>query len=250
LGVPREASADELRRAFTRLAKEHHPDVNAGPAAAARFQSVMEAFEVLREPRARLAYDARRRGGVTGDGGYDAAAMRARSAAFERARESARAAAADAEASARAGGGPAGARGFSTAMAMLERALRPRSLAGGALVCGAVWWLMEAVGGAGVDDAAYGRDGGARVPAWWNAESARWETPAPWSPRFRAHETRMVPRHLVHAARPPVAEAPAPAAAAAGDGAEADSRVEGSASGHAFAAAAAARSGASDIVLR
>ncbi|MFI5254655.1 MAG: DnaJ domain-containing protein, partial [Candidatus Limnocylindrales bacterium] len=59
LGVPREASAAEIKKAFRRLARKHHPDVNKGdPAAEQRFKEINEANEVLADPQKRKAYDA------------------------------------------------------------------------------------------------------------------------------------------------------------------------------------------------
>ena len=58
LGVPRTASQADIRKAFRRLAREHHPDVNKGDAGAEqRFKEVSEANEVLSDPEKRKAYD-------------------------------------------------------------------------------------------------------------------------------------------------------------------------------------------------
>ncbi len=57
LGVPRSAGADEIKKAFRRLARKHHPDVSKAPDAAARMQELNEANEVLRDPEKRAAYD-------------------------------------------------------------------------------------------------------------------------------------------------------------------------------------------------
>jgi len=58
LGVPRTASAADIKKAFRKLARQHHPDVNKGDAAAEqRFKEVSEANEVLSDPEKRKLYD-------------------------------------------------------------------------------------------------------------------------------------------------------------------------------------------------
>ena len=58
LGVARDAGQKEIKRAFRKLAREHHPDVNPGDAASERkFKQVNEAYEVLSDEKNRKAYD-------------------------------------------------------------------------------------------------------------------------------------------------------------------------------------------------
>ncbi|HEV3000806.1 MAG TPA: DnaJ domain-containing protein, partial [Solirubrobacteraceae bacterium] len=58
LGVPRDADETQIKKAFRKLARELHPDVNPGdPAAEARFKEVAEAYEILSDPERRATYD-------------------------------------------------------------------------------------------------------------------------------------------------------------------------------------------------
>jgi curved DNA-binding protein len=57
MGVARDASQDELKRVYRRLARKYHPDVSKEANAEARFKEVQEAYEVLKDPQKRAAYD-------------------------------------------------------------------------------------------------------------------------------------------------------------------------------------------------
>ena len=57
LGVSRDASEEDIKKAYRRLAREHHPDVNADPAAEDRFKEVAAAYEILSDPQKRQQYD-------------------------------------------------------------------------------------------------------------------------------------------------------------------------------------------------
>lgn len=57
LGVPRDASADDIKRAYRKLARKYHPDVSKEPDCEARFKEVQEAYDVLSDGDKRQAYD-------------------------------------------------------------------------------------------------------------------------------------------------------------------------------------------------
>ncbi|MEP9361387.1 molecular chaperone DnaJ [Nocardioides sp. CN2-186] len=66
LGVARDADADALKKAYRRLARQYHPDVNPEPDAQDKFKEISLAYEVLSDPQKRAAYD---RGGDPFGGG-------------------------------------------------------------------------------------------------------------------------------------------------------------------------------------
>src|SRR5579863_5278887 len=81
LGVARNASADDIKKAYRKLAMQHHPDRNQGDKAAEqKFKDLSEAYEVLKDDQKRAAYDrfghaafengAGGRGGGPGDFGF------------------------------------------------------------------------------------------------------------------------------------------------------------------------------------
>lgn len=69
LGVGRGATAQELKDAFRRLARQYHPDVNKAPDAEERFKELNEAYAVLSDDQKRAAYDRFGHSGVDGMGG-------------------------------------------------------------------------------------------------------------------------------------------------------------------------------------
>jgi len=58
LGVERGASAAEIKKSYRRLAQKYHPDVSKEPEAEARFKEIAEAYQTLKDPEKRAAYDA------------------------------------------------------------------------------------------------------------------------------------------------------------------------------------------------
>src|SRR5213083_1976745 len=68
LGVHREASEAEIKKAFRRLARELHPDVSELPDAEERFREVVEAYEVLSKSETRELYDRYGHAGLRGGG--------------------------------------------------------------------------------------------------------------------------------------------------------------------------------------
>jgi DnaJ-class molecular chaperone len=65
LGVPEDASQDDIKKAFRALAKDAHPDVNDDPKATQRFQEISEAYAVLGDAASRREYDSKRESGKT-----------------------------------------------------------------------------------------------------------------------------------------------------------------------------------------
>src|ERR1041385_553343 len=58
LGVKREANAEDIRKAYRKLARKHHPDLNPGDKTAEdRFKKVQEAYDVLSDPKKKQMYD-------------------------------------------------------------------------------------------------------------------------------------------------------------------------------------------------
>ena len=68
LGVPRNASEEEIKRAFRKLAFQYHPDHNKDPGAEDKFKEINEAYQVLSDPEKRSSYD--RYGRVVTRGGF------------------------------------------------------------------------------------------------------------------------------------------------------------------------------------
>jgi curved DNA-binding protein len=87
LGVPRDASQDDIRAAYRKLARRYHPDVNKDEDAGERFAEASEAHEVLRDPEKRARYDRLGQNwkagqDVSGTEGFDGGGFRGRPSGF------------------------------------------------------------------------------------------------------------------------------------------------------------------------
>lgn len=68
LGVQRDADKEDIKRAYRRLARKYHPDVNREPGAEDQFKEINRAYEVLSEPETRARYDRFGEAGISGAG--------------------------------------------------------------------------------------------------------------------------------------------------------------------------------------
>lgn len=68
LGITESATADEIKKAFKKLAVQHHPDKKGGNKE--KFQEINEAYQVLNDPKKKQQYDMMRKGGFSGGGGF------------------------------------------------------------------------------------------------------------------------------------------------------------------------------------
>lgn len=66
LGIGRDATDEEIKAAYRKLAREHHPDVNGSPQAEDRFKEIAGAYEILSDPEKRARYDTYGSGGPAG----------------------------------------------------------------------------------------------------------------------------------------------------------------------------------------
>ena len=67
LGLSKGASDDEIKKAYRRMAKKYHPDVNKESGAEEKFKEVNEAYEVLSDPQKKATYDQYGHAGMDGE---------------------------------------------------------------------------------------------------------------------------------------------------------------------------------------
>lgn len=70
LGVSKDASKDEIKKAYRKLSKQYHPDINKEPGADEKFKEIAEAYEVLSDDTKRAQYDQFGHAGANGQGGF------------------------------------------------------------------------------------------------------------------------------------------------------------------------------------
>ena len=75
LGTARDADPDTLKRAYRRMARQYHPDVNKDPGAEDKFKEIGRAYEVLSDPQTRARYDQFGEAGLGGGGAPDVGDM-------------------------------------------------------------------------------------------------------------------------------------------------------------------------------
>ncbi|HEN3059983.1 TPA: DnaJ domain-containing protein, partial [Streptococcus agalactiae] len=72
LGVSKDASQDEIKKAYRRMSKKYHPDINKETGAEEKYKEVQEAYETLSDTQKRAAYDQYGAAGANGGfGGFD-----------------------------------------------------------------------------------------------------------------------------------------------------------------------------------
>ena len=71
LGLSKDASQDEIKRAYRKLSKKYHPDINKEPGAEEKYKEILEAYETLSDAQKRAAYDQYGPDGANGFGGQD-----------------------------------------------------------------------------------------------------------------------------------------------------------------------------------
>mmetsp|Transcript_33529 Transcript_33529/g.68552 ORF Transcript_33529/g.68552 Transcript_33529/m.68552 type:complete len:201 (+) Transcript_33529:49-651(+) len=181
LGVDRNAGKDEIKIAYRDLAKQYHPDINKSPGAANKFKAVSEAFEVLTDDAKRAVAEAEGHGSQPPSRRGGAKASASERAANAARREQSRA--------------------LLRTLSWFEILVHPRVLF---ILAPAIFFLSLVASPPSLNR----RDPEPEVLAWFNSESKRWETPAPWDEYFRSQkpDVTLVARNKVHAFTPSTRE--------------------------------------------
>lgn len=182
LGVSRSAGKDEIRKAYLALVRKWHPDHNKTKGAEEKFKSVSEAYEMLCD-------DAKRATHTFETGSNSSVSVwndrrRAWNTSFNQQRNSANANAKQRSQS------------ISAAANWVDMILHPYSLMILIPALFAAQWFI----GSNDNSTQQHQQQEQLVPAWFNTESQRWETPAPWDKNFQLQKPviKNVARSLVH----------------------------------------------------
>ena len=174
LGLKDNATGEEIKAAYFKLAKAYHPDANKNPGAAERFRLIAASYEVLKNEDTRAKYLLERNGVA-----MDAEWNRARRTNytdvrgdFDRASEKMK----------------ANNRTAFKLMGLFESFIHPRTLFVLVPTGMFTYWVFSSA----FKDSSNSHQGGlvkggATVAAWMNAKTNRWEEPAPWDPEYKKY---------------------------------------------------------------
>ena len=172
LGIAKDATKDEIKKAFRKLSKETHPDVAGGAANTERFKQISEAHAVLSNDRKRRIYDAdlndwlnRKRRAPPGSSSSGAGFAHGPHGAGMHGRPSS---------------------SYTVFHHMLDGIYKPRNLVVGVTLGFASVAFIKSLFANDEGDERMKRTGRQNlVEAWKNPTTGLWETPAPWNPTYR-----------------------------------------------------------------
>jgi DnaJ-class molecular chaperone len=172
LGLTDRATADEIKAAYFKLAKEHHPDANKNPGSAERFRLIAASYEVLKNDETRAQYLIEKNGVAMGEEWNRARRNNYNDVRgdFDRASEKMK----------------ANNRTAFKLMGMFESFIHPRTLFVLIPTGMFTYWVFSSAFKDNQGDVKGGQ-GGQMVAAWKNAKTNRWEEPAPWDPEYKKY---------------------------------------------------------------
>jgi curved DNA-binding protein CbpA len=175
LGVPQDASLENIKAKFRELSKETHPDVGGRTACAERFKEISAAANILTNEKRRRVYDSQLRRNIVYPGHVPHGGF------------------GNVGRTSRPGPGVA----TTPSQIFISNIMRPRSFAIGtfAILVGA--YALSFFGEK--DTTGLHRDGSQLIKAWKNPKTGQYEQPTPWDPEYRRLNPILeeVPRHLV-----------------------------------------------------